>query len=411
LASKANDMHPVARDLLRKLLDQADRGGRPSVPITAHSARAYFQATGPADREAIHAALENVEAAGAVALDRGRGAASRDLLRIRLADAERLAAKLGEPRAAELAERIDDQVRPLFQDAPAWLHIALDDALARWRRGANAFGTPASDIETARRLFQVARAVAAGEQRELDLRRFSVRVLGDSKAVERLLGRLADLLRRNPDWAAIDDDAQLYQALGLEKFPPPVFIKGPLRLRYGLDPTTALDWDLTPLAPYVAVAPDAVHAVQVDAAPPYLLTIENLASFQRHVREVHDVGVVLYTGGFPAPALVRFIGRLDAALPVHCPCFHWGDRDPGGLAILRAVATACPRHAVQAHLMDRRMPDCPPFTAQEVQRLERLSAKEDGIRVIARRWLEADLGRLEQESVDPQAPAIAQPSD
>jgi len=404
-------MHPVARDLLRKLLDQADRGGRPSVPITEHSARAYFQAGSPADREAIHAALENVEAAGAVALDRGRGAASRDLLRIRLADADRLAAQLGEPRAAELAERIDDQVRPLLQDAPAWLRTALDDALARWRRGANAFGTPASDIETARRLFQVARAVAAGEQRELDLRRFSVRVLGDTKAVERLLGRMAALLRRNSEWADIDDDVQLYQALGLEKFPPPVFLKGPLRLHYGLDPATALDWDLAPLAPYVAVAPDAVHAVQVDAAPPYLLTIENLASFQRHVREVHDASVVLYTGGFPAPALVRLIGRLDAALPAQSPCFHWGDRDPGGLEILGAVAAACRRHRVRPHLMHRPAQDSAPFTTDEDRRLRRIAGRDDAIAMLARRWLEADLGRLEQEAVDPESPAIARPSD
>jgi hypothetical protein len=223
---------------------------------------------------------------------------------------------------ARLAGQIETDIRPLLRDAPDWLGLALDDALARWQRGANAFGIPAADTEAARRLFRVAQAIAAGEQRDLDLRRFSVRVLGESKAVERLLGRLAGLLRRNPDWADIEDDAQLYQALGLEKFPPPVFIKGPLRLRYGLDPAAALDWDLSPLAPYVAVAPDAVHAVQVDAAPPYLLTIENLASFQRHVREVHDAGVVLYTGGFPAPALVRFIGSLDATLPAHSPFFH-----------------------------------------------------------------------------------------
>jgi hypothetical protein len=404
LTSKPNDMHPVARDLLRKLLDQADRGGRPSVAITERSARAYFQLPSPAERELIHAALENAEAAGAVTLDWGRGAASRDLLRIRLADADRLAAQLGEPRAAELAERVRDQVLPLLQGAPDWLRTALDDALARWCRGASAFGTPAADTETARRLFQVARAVAAGEHRELDLRRFSVRLLGDTKAVERLLGRLTGLLRRNPDWADIDDDAQLRQALGLEKFPPPVFLKGPLRLRYGADAAGACDFNLAPLQPYVAIAPDAVHAVGLNAAPPYLLTIENLASFQRHVREVADRGLVLYTAGFPAPALVRFLGKLDAALPAACPFFHWGDRDPGGLGILDAVAKACPRHPVQPHLMDTSLPDCPAFTPEELHRLQRLAAGDSHVAAIARRWIETRPGRLEQEAVDPTSP-------
>ena len=402
-------MHPVARNLLRKLLDQADRGGRHTVRINERSARAYFEATGPADRDAVHAALENAEAAGAVTLDWGRGAASRDLIRIRLADADRLAAHLGESRAAQLAERTERVVRPLLREAPDWLRTTLDDALARWRLGANAFGTPSADTETARRLFQVARAVAAGEHRELDLRRFSVRLLGDTKALERLLGRLAGLLRRNPDWAEIDDDNQLYQALGLEKFPPPVFIRGPVRLRYGLVAANAHDWDLTPLRPYVAIAPDAVHAVHVDAAPPYLLTIENLASFQRHVREVADGGLVLYTAGFPAPALIRFIGNLDTVLPVHCPFFHWGDRDPGGLAILQAVAAACPRHSVQPHLMDRSTPDCPAFSADEVRRLQRLFGADGTAPAIARRWLDADLGRLEQEAVDPESPSTRTP--
>jgi uncharacterized protein (DUF2267 family) len=397
-------MHPIARELLRKLLDQADRGGRPSVAITERSARAYFQLPSPAERELIHAALENAEAAGAVTLDRGRGAASRDLVRVRLADADRLAAHLGEPRAAQLAARIEQALRAELRDAPDWLRTALDDALARWRRGAGAFGTPAADTETARRLFQVARAVAAGEHRELDLRRFSVRLLGDTKAVERLLGRLADLLRRNPAWADIDDDAQLQQALGLEKFAPPVFLKGPLRLRYGVDAAGASDFELAPLQPYVAIAPDAVHAVGADAAPPYLLTIENLASFQRHVREVADRGLVLYTAGFPAPALVRFLRELDAALPADCPFFHWGDRDPGGLGILDAVSKACPRHPVQPHLMDTSLPDCPAFTPEELHRLQRLAAGDSQVAAIARRWIDTGPGRLEQEAVDPTSP-------
>ena len=402
-------MHPVASQLLRKLLEQADRGGRPTVAISERSAREYFQLAAPSDRELIHAALANAEAAGAVTLDWGRGAASRDLIRIRLADADRLAEHLGAPRAAQLAARIEHDIGPLLRDAPDWLRTALEDALARWRRGANAFGLPPADIDAARRLFRVACAIAAGEHRDLDLRRFSVRVLGDTKAVERLLGRLAGLLRRNPEWAEIDDDNQLYQALGLEKFPPAVFIRGALRLRYGLKAAHARDWDLAPLQPYVAIAPDAVHAVNIGATPPYLLTIENLASFQRQVREVVDGGLVLYTAGFPAPALVRFIGRLDAVLPLSCPFFHWGDRDPGGLEILRAVAAACPRHPLQPHLMHRPAPDCPPFTSDEIRRLRRIADTDSTVAVHARRWLDADLGRLEQEAIDPEAPLAIPP--
>jgi hypothetical protein len=190
-----------------------------------------------------------------------------------------------------------------------------------------------------------------------------------------------------------------------------LFIKGPLRLRYGLDTAAARDWDLTPLQLYVTVAPDVAQAVWLYAAPPYLLTIENLASFQRHVREVHDTVVLLYTGGFPKPALARFIGGLHAALPPHCPCFHCGDRDPRGLEIVGAVAAACRRHRVRPHLMDRPAQDSAHFTTDEDRRLRRIAGREDAVAMLARRSLDADLGRLEQEAVDPEAPAIARPSD
>ena len=134
--------------------------------------------------------------------------------------------------------------------------------------------------------------------------------------------------------------------MGLEKFPPPLFIKGPLALDYG-----GTQWDLTPLRPYVALSPDAVGDIRPTTPVPYLLTIENLASFQRHVREVQDSGVVVYTAGFPAPALVRVLGQLDQRLPADCPFYHWGDRDPGGLRIYTKVVAACPNHGVRPHLM------------------------------------------------------------
>ncbi|MCU0833071.1 MAG: DUF2220 family protein [Chromatiaceae bacterium] len=389
----------VARDLLLKLLGQVDRGGRDTLPIGERSARDYFAVTDLGGRDAIHAYLQNAEAAGGVTLEWGRGAAAQDLQRIRVKDADRLAAWLGVRRACANAAAIEEQLAPVMADAPAWLHEAYAEALAQWRLGDSPFRAPAAETASAVRLFRVARAVAAGEQEGLDLRRFSVRLLGDSKAVESILGRLGGLLRRNPEWSQWDTDAELFQALGLEKFPPPLFIKGPLVLDYG-----SVQWDMTPLRPYVALSPDAVTDIRSTAYVPYLLTIENLASFQRHVREVQDSGLVIYTAGFPAPALARILAKLDRRLPADCPFYHWGDRDLGGLRIYSKVAEACPAHGVQPHLMNGSDGVSRDWTPDERRSLRRAASGGEAAARLAAQWISERLRPAEQESIDPEAP-------
>ncbi len=390
----------VARALLLKLLAQVDRGGRDTLPIKERSARGYFAVRDLAGRDAIHAYLANAEADGGVALEWGRRAAAQDLQRIRIKDADRLAAWLGVPRASAQAGAVERDLDPLLAHAPDWLRDAYAEALGHWRLGGVAFRVPAADGASAIRLFRVARAVALGEQQGLDLRRFSVRLLGDSKAVESMLGRLGGLLRRNPEWSQWEDDADLFRGLGLEKFPPPLFIKGPLALDYG-----GTQWDLTPLRPYVALSPEAVADIRPTTPVPYLLTIENLASFQRQVREVQDSGVVIYTAGFPAPALVQVLEELDRHLPGSCPFYHWGDRDVGGLRIYAKVLAACPAHTVQPHLMAAPDPGQGGWTDEERRSLGQLISKGGPAGRLAQEWIARGQGPLEQEAVDPVSPA------
>ncbi len=411
----------IARALLLKLLAQVDRGGRDSVPIGERSAHAYFAVTSLSERDAIHACLENAQAAGGVTLEWGQGSARQDLKRIRSRDPDKLASWLGVSRAATQARVIAQGLESVMVQAPPWLRDAYAEALWQWRRGGAPYHIRGGDGATAIGLFKVANAVAAGEQEGLDLRRFSIRTLGDSKALEALLGRLGGLLRRNPDWSQWEDDTDLFRVLGLEKFPPTLLLRGPLALDYG-----GHDWELGPLKPYVGLSPDAVNQIRPTAAVPYLLTIENLASFQRQAREVQDEGIILYTAGFPAPALVRFLGLLDECLPADCPFYHWGDRDLGGLRIYAKVIAACPRHPVLAHQMSvaiplprsakgavlasragaapGRAPKPRGWSAEERRALDPLLDRGDAVASLARQWLEGDLGPLEQEALDPQSP-------
>jgi hypothetical protein len=389
----------VGRFLLLKLLAQVDRGGRDTLPIGERSTREYFAVNDLAGRDAIHAYLENAEADGGVTLEWGRRAATQDLRRIRIKEPDRLAAWLGVARASTQAGAIEQELSPLMADAPGWLRDAYDEALGQWGLGGSPYRIPAADTVAAIRLFRVARAVAASGQEGLDLRRFSVQLLGDSKAIESLLGRLGALLRRDPDWSQWENDADLFRFLGLEKFPPPLFIKGPLALDYG-----GVSWDLTPLRPYVALSPDAIGDLRPTTPIPYLLTIENLASFQRHVREIQDSGLVIYTAGFPAPALVRVLGELDRRLPADCRFYHWGDRDPGGLRIYAKVSAACPAHGVWPHLMA--VPDSGScgWTPDERRALEQVIAQGGTAGQLAEAWIAQGLGPLEQEALDPMSP-------
>jgi hypothetical protein len=392
-------MNDVARSLLTKLLAQVDRGGRETLPITERAAKEYFALDSLSARDSVHATFANAEVAGGIALEWGKGAAAQDLLRIRLVDADKLAEWLGIPRARARAERIASELEPMLTDSPDWLRDAYDVAIGLWRLGKTAFRIRADETDSAVRLFRVARAVSFNEQEDLDLRRFSVRLLNDSKAIEGMLTKLAPLLRRNPEWEPFDDNAELFRALGLEKFPPPVYLKGPLIINY-----SGSDWDVGQLRPFIGVSPDQVHGLAIRGRPAYLLTIENLSSFQRHVREVDDEGIVLYSAGFPSPALTHLLRRLDVALGSDCPCFHWGDRDVGGLRIFAHIASAFEGHTVQPHLMTTPMPREQRFGAKERVAINKFASEDGPVGLLAKSWVERELGQMEQEALDPIAP-------
>jgi hypothetical protein len=404
-------MHEAARALLERLLaaaerrgpapgGAADRGLSVVLPLTVRRAPEYVARGGLADREAIHAALENAAAAGAVSLEWGRFEEARDLKRLRLVDADRLAAFLGAERVGVRLERLRAALAPVRDESAPWLRAVLDDATERWGRGGRAHGLGVDEVPEVVALFQALAAVDRGEHRGLDLRTFSARALGDSKAMERLQSRVAAVFREHLDLADLDD-AELYLELGLEKYPQPLFLRGPLRLAYG-----GTIVDLAGLRPYAAFSPDAVAGVEPVGAVDYVLTVENLTSFQRHVRTLVDRGVVLYSAGFPGPSFRGFLRWLDAALAEATPFFHWGDVDVGGLRIFARLAAVLSRHTLRPHLMGPPGGGEPgrPFSAEELRRLRRMAQGEDPGASLARAWLTAGAGAREQEALEPASP-------
>jgi hypothetical protein len=397
-------MHEGARALLGRLLAAAERraaaGATVTLPLTPSRAPEYADHASLAEREAVHAVLENAAATGALALEWGRFEEARDLKRLRLLDADRLAAFLGAERVAARLDRLRQAVGPVIHDAAPWIGRDFEDAAARWGRGGRAHGLAVDELAAVVTLYRALAALDRGEHRGLDLRTFSARVLGDSKAMERLQSRVAAVFRRHLGLTDLDD-AEVYVDLGLEKYPQPLFLRGPLWVVYA---GSVLDLD--GVRPYLALAPDAVAAVEPAGQVDYVLSIENLASFQRHVRTLDDRGVALYSAGFPGPGFRAFLGRLDQALDEHVPFLHWGDVDVGGLRIYARLAAALTRRALRAHLMD------PPgsagagraFTADERRRLQRMAQGAGPGADLARAWLAAGAGAREQEALEPCSP-------
>lgn len=282
------------------------------------------------------------ERAGAVhiALER-RPSGPASIRSVTLADATKLAAHLGRVPATDEAARAIDALRQLTGPLPAWVSEIVDEIAAAWAIRREGYpGLEPGDVAAAASFVRLLCAVDRGEHVGVDMRTFSRRACGDSKAAEQGLPRLARALRKRFDLPDAPPREAL-AAFGIEKFPQPVLLRGSLRLSGG----ARLDG-----RPYVGVPPEWLDTLAVAGQPEYFLVIENLASFNRYVREVEDAGIILYSGGFPALAALKAIRRMDALLPANVPFFHWGDVDADGVRILQHIARSIGR-PLRPHLM------------------------------------------------------------
>lgn len=173
------------------------------------------------------------------------------------------------------------------------------------------------------------------------MRTFSNYACGDSKVVERSMTHLAQALRRRFDLSAVKP-RDVLSSLGIEKFLQPVLLRGYVELPQGAQVMAH---------PYLGLPPDWADEFRLVQPPSYVLVIENLASFNRHAREVLDGGALVFSGGFPSRATLTAIRRLDATLPVDVPFFHWDDTDPHGFLIHRHIAAALGRR-LETHMME-----------------------------------------------------------
>jgi hypothetical protein len=276
------------------------------------------------------------------------------------------------------------------------LAAAATDMASAWAGAKRWNGFTPDDTNKVRDVFLLVQAIVDGRHSGMDYRTFSRRVSCDSKTLERLERPVVKLLARIRDLPPSARPRDALRTLGLEKFAPPLLISGHVDLE---------DADLTRSMPlYLGIPPNEADRLRFRQVPAYLLTIENYASFNRHILEADPgrAGVTIYVGGYPSLATQNALRILAGKLPDSVPLFHWSDIDADGTWIFRTIEKAIGR-TLKPHLMS-------PTIAEQAGRPGngrsdiRNCPPDSGIAALVEYLGREDAKTLEQEELDPKLP-------
>lgn len=380
-----------AKQLFGDLLDRHEGGAESPIGYPDYDGFASVTAA-----DAFLKELKSAEDSGAVRLAYGKGSRREQVARVRLESPAALYRHLGRNPAATTAREARAKIVDglLLHEG---LHAAVEEIASVWARAKTWNGLSPSDADKLRSALVLTQAVFDGRHTGTDYRTFSRRTTGDSKTLERLEGAVVRLLGRILDLPPDAKPREALRALGLEKFAPPLLISGNVDLA---------DADLS-RATYIGIPPNQADRIRFRSTPAYLLTIENYASFNRHIIEADPgrSGVTLYVGGYPSLGTQEALRMLARNLPECVPLFHWSDIDADGTWIFRVIEKAVGR-SLRPHLMSAEIAERfgRPTTAKPV--LNRCSP-DSGIAALVTYLASEGAKTLEQEELNPRLPSEA----
>jgi Uncharacterized protein conserved in bacteria C-term(DUF2220)/Uncharacterized protein conserved in bacteria N-term (DUF3322) len=382
-----------AKELLGDLLDRYEGGTASPIGYPHYSA---FADVSEIDR--FVRKLQEAEAAGAIRIAKGRGQNGDQIAHVRLEAVSRLYDLLGRRPVGELAAEARGRLLDGL-DLPNELEAPLAAIRAAWDRGRAWQGFAARDAERLRIALLLAKAILENKHRGVDYRTFSRRIAGDSKALEKVEGVVVRLLGSALELPPSARSKDALRTLGLEKFAPPMLLAG------------RIDFDKAELSlarpTYFGIPPAEACRVRLREKPRYLLTIENFASFNRHVIEAdpEGEGLTIYVGGYPSLATQDALRYFARAVPAAVPFFHWSDIDPDGIWIFRTVERIVAR-PLAPHLMTSDLAETLGRAPAEALRPPR-NAENSAISSLVT-YLQSDGAKwLEQEELDPTLPQEA----
>lgn len=379
-----------ARQLLSDLLDRHEGGA--ASPI-AHPDHTTFPSV--VDADAFLKELGQAEQSGAIAIARGRGAKREEISHVRLIAPDILYSYLGRTPASRLAEQASARLVEGIALHPGLLDV-VSNLVDAWRHARSWSGFGPEDANKIRTALLLTQAILDGRHIDVDYRTFSRRIAGDSKALERLEGVVVRLLGRVLDLPPEARPREALRTLGLERFAPPLLIAGRVDLG-GADLSRA-----PPL--YLGFPPKDADQIRFRETPAYLLTIENFASFNRHLIEADQqrLGTTIYVGGYPSLATQQALRVLVGMLPESTPLFHWSDIDPDGTWIFRTIERAIER-PLCPHLMSSDIAESYGKTSSVKPHSMRCPV-ESGIYRLVEYLTQPEAKFVEQEELDPRIP-------
>jgi hypothetical protein len=379
-----------AGELMSDLLDRYEGGT--TRPI-AHPDYEDFADVSALDR--FVRVLEEAQAAGAVRIAKGRGRNGGQIAHVRLEDASRLYGMLGRRPVGELAAEAHGRLLQGL-DLPNEFDASFADIRAAWDRGRSWQSFAAQDADRLRPALVFAKAILDNKHLGVDYRTFSRKLAGDSKALDKVEGAVVKLLSAATELPPGARPKDALRTLGLEKFAQPMLLSG------RIDFATA---ELSAAAPtYFGIPPAEACRLRLKERPRYLLTIENFASFNRHITEAdrERCGLTIYVGGYPSLATQEALRHLAGAIPAEVPFFHWSDIDPDGTWIFRTIERIVGR-LLMPHLMTADLAERFGRVPEQAVRPPRQTENSAISPLVT--YLQSDGAKwLEQEELDPVVP-------
>lgn len=346
--------------------------------------------------EELKRRLSEAESSGGIRIDSGKHEQSHVIKRVVLLDADKLYRFVGRRKPEEVADEARDAIAPYVKGLAPEIEDVFEKTIESWRASKRYIRNLEPDQHLiAGRAFRAADALLTGSFDGTDLKTFSKRFADTSKFIDENAGKVADILRKvrkiDPGLTALD----IIQSFGIRSAPHPCLIAGPITLEDQRIPTR----------PYLGLPPESIDVLGVAEAPEWILTIENLASFNRQVRECPTTsGIVVYTGGFPSAAVTKAIERLVRL--VNCQIWHWGDVDGGGVLIAHQIDKLLESAGKQLrlHMMSPEIAKTHGKPAKAARFFKEVVPRNPEIAGLADFLARPEAHHLEQEQLDPSLP-------
>ncbi|MDR0730938.1 MAG: DUF2220 domain-containing protein [Treponema sp.] len=305
----------------------------------------------PEQRERINRAVLALDKDNLIFYEWMKGEAGHFVARVwlNLETIDKAYAFLDRRPANDIADELCLEILDVLEEVKnGWIRRFLAESYeAISRRHAVGRGGPGNRMPGGREerqdLFRVLRFVDSLGETEMLERVFSIRCFGDSKKFETgVKKRLLDIVRRCADWDDDTGEDELLRFAGIVRYPQQFEFRGPLSIGFEPDPSRGgtarrQSLDFSPLIHGASLNSLDLRRGTLRLAPEVsrVLTIENQANYADYLhRQNNENELVVYHGGQFSPAKGLFFRAVAAAMPEHCPWYHWGDIDYGGFSML-----------------------------------------------------------------------------